>query len=121
MFMCRELLRQLERAVRQRCPEVAARLRPGLPEGDIRKMLQSAGISADVEPVVSLFAWHDGSQPDPLATLVEASLLPKSIYVFGDLGTMIEHSKTLHESSFYHPKFYRADERYLPMFWDNVT
>lgn len=119
--MSKPLLEYLEKAVRQRNPELAVRLRPGLSEDDIRKMLQNAGVSGDVEPVVSLFAWHDGSQPDPWATLVEASPFPESVYVFGDLATMIEHFKSFHESFVYHPKFYEVDGRYFPMFWDNST
>lgn len=96
-------------------------MRPGLPKDGIRRALQDAGVRGDVEAVVNLFAWHDGSQPDPWASLVEASLFPESIYVFGDLATMIEHFKTFHASFVYHPKFHKTNGRYFPMFWDNST
>jgi cell wall assembly regulator SMI1 len=119
--MSKALLHDLERAVCQRYPELAARLRAGLPEDDIQKMLQDAGASGEVKPVVSLFAWHDGSQPAPWATLADASLFPESIYVFGDLATMIEHFKTFQESFIFHPRHHELHGRYFPMFWDNST
>jgi hypothetical protein len=119
--MSKALLEQFERAVRKRNPALADSLQPGLPEADIREMLQTEGVRGHIEPIVSFFVWKNGTALDPDVTLGEASPFPESIYCFGDLNTMIEHFVGFHEGFAYHPKFEETDGRYFPLFWDNST
>jgi len=119
--MSKTLLDHFERAIRQRNMDLAGSLQPGLPEDRIRRMLQAADVKGDVEPVVSVYSWKNGSQADPRASLAEVSVFPDLIYVFADLKTMIAHFSEFHEGFVYHPKFHKVDGRYSPLFWDNST
>jgi hypothetical protein len=115
------LLDLFEQAMRQRNPALADLLQPGLPEEHIREMLKAADIQGLVDPIVSLFAWKNGTVFGRGITLEQASPFPESVYVFVDLKTMIKHFTGFHEGFVYHPKFDEADERYFPLFWDNST
>ena len=81
---------RLEHAIRKRNPKALDLLQPGLPREGIRQML-AAEVKGDVEPVVGLFAWRNGSRLGPEVTLNEASLFPDSVYVFMDFQTMFDH------------------------------
>ena len=119
--MSNVLLNQFEEAIRQRNPNLADRLQPGLSGEQIKKMLQDTGIEGGVEPIVNLFSWRNGSQFDVGVRLAEVTLFPESVYILTDLKTMIEHFEMFHDGFVYHPKFDEADGRYFPLFWDNAT
>jgi hypothetical protein len=119
--MTSELLEHFERAIRLRNPRLADSLQPGLPEDDIRKMLDAATVEGEIDPIVSFFAWRNGSRLAPNVLLAGASPFPHCIYVFADLKTMIEHFSEFREGFVYHPKALEVDQRYFPLFWDNST
>jgi hypothetical protein len=119
--MSKELLEQFERAIRKRNPALADSLQPSLPEATIREMLQNADVRGHIEPILSFFAWKNGTALGPDVTLGEASPFPESIYCFADLNTMIDHFAMFHEGFVHHPKFEEVDGRYFPLFWDNCT
>jgi len=119
--MSKALLEDLERAIRQRNPTLAQRLRPGLPESRIRKMMAERDIAGVIDPIVALFAWKNGSRLDPKITLEQSSPFPASIYTFMDLEMMIQDFIGFKEVGAYHPKYTEVVDRYFPIFWDGST
>ena len=62
--MCVPYLKSLEAAFRERNPSLAASLRPGLSPEKITRGLKRAQAAGNLEPVVALFSWKDGFEPD---------------------------------------------------------
>jgi hypothetical protein len=60
--MYAELLRKLEAALLRRNPGMAAHLQPGLPPDTIKPQLKKAGIKGNVDPLIELYSWHNGSR-----------------------------------------------------------
>lgn len=89
------LLSRLEEAIAARSPLLAERLNDGLLEADIRAALSEAGVEGNVEPIVQLYAWRNGTAPDENASMDETSFFPVDIYQFMDLPTAIGHRKDL--------------------------
>ncbi len=86
------LLQTLEIALSQRNPSLAGRLQPGIPEPRIRAMLDQCGVGGKVEPVVSLFSWKNGvDNRCQELSMEQASLFPKSIYMFMELDVLLSH------------------------------
>ena len=117
--MSTALFEKLEAALRQRNPEMADRLEPGLSEKRIRRMLERAGVQGTVEPIVSLFAWKNGvNNSDQALSREQASLFPKSIYIFMDLDMMACHFGNFKDCLEHHPAYAKVVGRYFPLFWD---
>ncbi len=119
--MSQTLLNLLEQSIRQRNPVLADALQPGLPEEQIREVLRRAKVEGEIEPIVCLFSWKNGTQIDFGATLNEMSPFPGTIYTLRDLKTMTEDFIMFHQSIVFHPQFAESDGRYFPIFWDNST
>src|SRR5258708_6233174 len=119
--MSTKLLQKLERALRQRNPILADRLRPGLPELRIRRMLHRAKVEGWAKPLLNLYAWKDGTEIDPGLTQEQASAFPGSVYMFMELETMIVHRDGFAEGAAYQPKMVQLVGRYFPLFWDGST
>lgn len=117
--MSAALFQRLEAALRQRNPQLAERLQPGLSEARIRRMLERAEVQGAVAPVVSLFSWKNGVNNDGLALSMEqASLFPKSIYMFMELDMMAADFGNFRDCLVNNPDYARVVERYFPLFWD---
>jgi len=113
------LLQKLEAALRQRNPQLAERLQPGMPETRIRRLLERAEVRGVVEPIVSLFSWKNGVNNDCLALSMEqASPFPKSIYMFMELDMMTAHFGNFKDCLAHHPEYAKVAGRYFPLFWD---
>jgi hypothetical protein len=114
-----ELLQRLEMAVRQRSPQLAERLQPGLSERRIRRELERSNVGGCVHPIVSLFSWKNGVNNDSGALSREqASLFPRSIYMFMELDMMTAHFQGFFEDMQCHPAYARILGKYFPLFWD---
>ena len=113
------LFEKLEAALRQRNPQVAERLQPGLSEKRIRRMLERSGAQGTVEPIVSLFTWRNGvNNYDQALSEEQSSLFPKSIYIFMELDMMSAHFGSFKECMEHHPAYAKVVGRYFPLFWD---
>src|SRR5215831_6946018 len=116
--MTTALLPKLEKALRERNPNLASRLQPGLSEERVRRTLRRAKVDGAVEPVVALFSWKNGTRVDSSLTQREASPFPASVYMFMDLETMIAHLRGFGEGAAHHPRMRQLVGRYFPFFWD---
>lgn len=116
--MTSELLRKFEDALRKRNPVLCECLQKGLSEARIRTKLEKAGVTGNVESVVQLFSWKNGSDPNPRLTQAQASPFPESIYMFMDFSMMLGHLGHFKECAVYHPRYGDIAERYFPLFWD---
>lgn len=111
------LWESLEATLRNRNPILATRLRAGLPEAHIRRMLSRAKVEGNVEPIVELFSWRNGSHLDPSIAEV-ASPFPASDYIFMDLELMLADFVGFKEGAIHHPRLAQLVGRYFPIFWD---
>lgn len=113
------LFEKLETALRQRNPQLAERLRPGLSQTRIRQKLERAKVPGAVDPIVSLFSWKNGVNNDlQELSMEQASLFPKSIFLFMELDMMIADFQGFKECMEHHPAYVKVVERYFPLFWD---
>lgn len=113
------LFERLETALRQRNPVVAERLQPGLAESRIRRKLDRIEVRGSVDPIVSLFAWKNGVNNFDLGLSREqASLFPKSIYLFTELDMMAADFQGFKDCMEHHPAYAKVVGRYFPLFWD---
>jgi len=111
---------QFEHAIRARNPVLAGKLQPGLAEAKIRKKLQRAGVEGDIEPIVELFAWKDGSHLDGSENESE-SPFPGSNYIFSDFDMMTAHFKQFKEFAAFHTRYAKVAGRFYPIFWNGST
>lgn len=116
--MSMPLLKQLEVALRERNPNLAQSLKPGLPAAKIRQILQRAGVDGDVEPVVTLFTWKNGCQPDPGNTM---RLFPTLDYQFWDLKRMVIYFTAFQSLAKSNPKLLELASRFFPLFWNGAS
>ena len=116
--MNRQLLEQFEMALGRRNPILASRLRPGLSQDRVRQLLQRAKVEGNVQPIVDLFIWKNGSDLDPGLTIHEATPFPQSDYMFMDCEFMLFHFKKHETWSKYQPPFMEVAGRYFPLFWN---
>lgn len=109
---------QLERAIAKRSPILAERLQAGLSETKIRKMLSRKNVEGNVEPIVILFSWKNGSRLDPSLTREQATPFPGSPYIFMDFQMMLADFHSFRVCVARHPRYAKIVEQYFPLFWD---
>ncbi len=82
-------------------------------------MLEHAKVRGALDPIVGLFSWKDGSNVyDSELTREQASIFPKSIYMFVELESMIADFKGFAECLVNHPEYKKIVGRFFPLFWD---
>jgi DNA-binding Lrp family transcriptional regulator len=119
--MSRDLLEKFEHAIRRRNSALADRLLPGLPEARIRRMLDRGKVKGAIEPIVALYSWKNGTQPNAYVTPEQPSLFPGVVYMLAELDLMIAHFCGFKEVSTYHPRYTEVIGRYFPLFWNGST
>jgi hypothetical protein len=93
------LLCQLEQAISRRNPALADRLKDGLPESNIRTALSKAGVFGEIEPVVQLYSWRNGTVLHEGSPMADKSFFPMDAYQFIDLEAAISQLKTMSEAA----------------------
>src|SRR5688572_13106981 len=97
------LLEMLEESIRERNPTLAQRLRPGRSESSIRQRLAREEVSGNLEPIVTLFAWSDGSELDATVPLEQVSPFPGSGYfMFMPFSFILGHFESFKVDAKYH-------------------
>jgi hypothetical protein len=81
----------LEETITTRNPFLANRLKPGLPEAKIREMLNEGSVIGEIQPIIQIYAWHNGTVVDMETPMERTSFFPSNVYQFIDLETAIEH------------------------------
>jgi len=114
--MYQDLFIRLERAIQKRDSELAARLRPGLPEPRARRLLERGKVKGLVDPIVRLFSWKDGAMGRIGLTLEEMSVLPFAPFAFPCLAMMINEFHGFEEGAADHPRYKEVVGRYFPLF-----
>ncbi len=128
------LLGELERLVLARNPLVAKGLQPGLPEARVRRYLERGKVTGDIEILIALYTWRDGSTPvavdDGKATVDRFTLarpvfFPGQPYYFLALEEAVEDFRSFKGSArgvlagqaYRHvPYMSEAVGRYFPVF-----
>lgn len=116
-----ELLVRLEHAIRRRNSVLADRLLPGLPIARINRMLDRGKVKGAVGPIVGLYSWKNGTQPNAHVTPEQPSLFPGVVYMLAELDLMIAHFCGFKEIAAYHPRYTEVIGRYFPLFWNGST
>jgi hypothetical protein len=116
-----DLLLRFERALKTRNPVLHDRLQRGLAEDRIRTMLEKAGVTGNVQPILEIYSWKNGSRLDPSVTQEQASPFPASVYLFMDFKYTLVSFQGFEECAAYHPRFNNIVGRYFPLFWDGST
>ena len=115
------MLQQFEIALRKRSEVLAQRLQPGLAPSIIQKKLERARVVGNVEPIVSLFSWRNGSELDRSISRIEATPFLQSAYIFLNFERMLMDFKSFYEYSNYHKKYLPIIGKYFPLFWNGFN
>lgn len=117
------LLEKLESALAEQRPRIAKSLLPGLPEVQIRQILNRAKVGENVDAVVALYSWKNGSD----RTDAQQTFFPESLYQFLSLEAAVEKCLLIQKAvkalvELGSPiEMPQEDRRYIPAFWDGVT
>lgn len=123
-------LQKLEQAIKTGNLFLAERLKPGLPESEIRAALNRAKITGAVQPVVDLYSWKNGTILDGETALEKTGFFPGQIYQFVDLETAVQNWKTMNDAAGQLSEMLQGTEaesmfdlagQYFPVFWDGAT
>jgi hypothetical protein len=120
----KDLLIKLEEALISRESNFEKLLQPGLSAGIVRDKLHEAGFNGNVEALVELYTWKNGTFPEKKMTLGQTSILPDDIYQFIDIDTAMEQQKMILDIPIIleaHPLLAENPQRYFPFLWDTVT
>lgn len=117
------MFEKLENVLADKRPSVAKALQPGLSEVRIRRVLNRAKVAGNVDAVVALYSWKNGTD----WTHAQQTFFPDSLYHFLSLEAAIENCLSLQEAikslvNLGSPMEMPQEEgRYVPAFWDGVT
>jgi len=115
-------LQELEVAVLARNPLLWERLEPGLPAARVRRMLERKMVKGEIECLIRLYTWRNGTLLSQHASLDRGFLLGlRQPYHFPDLEMAIGHFIFFREAAVKHPRISEAVGRYFPAFWDGST
>lgn len=114
-------LAHLEDALLARNPLMEKLLQPGLSEIKVRRSLSRHHISGEVEAIVRIYSWKNGTWLTDGVTIADGAFFPGSIYHFLELQSAIAHLKGLEEMASYYPQLAEGVNRYFPIFWDGET
>jgi len=117
----KETLAELERACVSRNPLLADRLRPGLPPAKIRSKLKRMGVSGEIEVVVDLYAWHNGTITDDKYVLSKKGIFPGQPFHFPLLDLAAAHFMGFRGFAATRPQLSEAVGRYFPVLWNGVV
>jgi hypothetical protein len=113
------LFADLERAISDRNPVLARRLRPGRSEEFLRKRLKREGVNGCVEPIVALFSWKDGTNLDNDVPPEQVSPFPGSgFFMFMPFGFTVGHFGMFLDFAKHHENLKHVAGRYFPLFWN---
>ena len=115
------LLSKFEQAVVAYNPILANKLQPGLAETRIRRALGRAKVSGDLDPVIALYTWKDGTILDSELVQSKKGFFPGKPYYFICLEMAIGHFGSFREIAKNKPKIGEAVGRYFPVFWSGST
>ena len=116
-----DIFDELEFALRDRNPELAELLAPGLQADQIEVSLRTVGIRAGFEPIIRLFGWRNGLKPVSFQDAGDTAIFPELAFHFLNLDVMIAHFRGLREGFILHPNSEAAEGRYFPLFYDWST
>jgi hypothetical protein len=108
----------LETAVLGRNPLLGKKLQPGLPESKIRRMLSRAKLLGDIQCLVDLYMWKNGTILDPEMADSKTGFFPAPIYHFIELDRAIGDLGFFKEAAVNYPALSEAVGRYFPIFWN---
>lgn len=112
---------EVESAVLARNPVLARKLQPGLAESRMQRNLKRAGVEGDVESLIQLYSWRNGTILDRNLASSQTGFFPGDIYQFLDLEMALGHLGHIREAAKQHPKLAKEVGRYVPMFWNGAT
>lgn len=136
------LIQKLGVAVLRRNPSLGEKFQPGLPIGKIKNDLKRAGVEGEIEPIVELYSWKNGTtlqDSDALRAgfvppmVYELSEIEKQVslnntglkrdtesraYHFTELKRALVDMKSFKEFARYHPRLSVLVGRYFPFLWD---
>lgn len=124
-------LQDLEKAIAARNPFLLPRLKPGLPESDILQALNQANVTGEIDPIIRLYAWWNGTVLDTSSSMREISFFPIDLYHFLDLESALVHLKSLGNATAHlqailqdtgaDSMFSSKPGRFFPFFFDGAT
>ncbi|RPJ60862.1 MAG: hypothetical protein EHM23_01980 [Acidobacteria bacterium] len=121
MTISKETLAELERLIVDIDPLSANTLSPGLSKAKIRKKLNRAGVSGEIDVLVDLYSWHDGTDTSGPYPLGEKGLFPWRPFHFPLLDLAVADFLSFRGLAQYRPALGEAVGRYFPVLWNGVV
>src|SRR5688572_26788569 len=91
----------LESALSARNPLLTQRLRPPLSVPGIQAMLTNAGLGGNLQPVIALYSWHNGTTLDQTLMNSNSGFFPGEIYQMSSLDKALLHLEG-HKETIFH-------------------
>jgi len=92
-----------------------------LPPAKIRAMLKKANVKGNIEPIIELFSWRNGTFPMQDFTGEKTRIIPHSRISLMRLENMIDHYLCFKEMEEYNPRYKTLGGRFFPLFWDGSS
>jgi hypothetical protein len=119
--MDRTLLTELEQSLLGWNSLLQKKLQPGLPEWKVRRALARVKAQGEIDNLITLYTWRDGTILDHELCLTKKGLFPGTSYHFLDLEMASGHFREFNQVSKVRPEVAEAVGRYFPAFWDGST
>ncbi len=114
-------LKELEAAIAVRSPLLARKLKPGLSETRIKRSLARERLEGDLEALLQLYSWKNGTLLDRELEEAKLAFFPKANYDFIELERAAADARFIREASDFNPKLSVGIGRYVPVFWNGGT
>jgi hypothetical protein len=119
-MMIRDMLPLFEELVVAHNPMLSSKLQPGLSEKQIRYSLRRHRVEGDLEDVIGLYEWKNGTRLDPEVAASKKGFFPGSAYYLLDLQMALGHLGHTRSASRTRPELVEGTS-YFPLFWDGST
>jgi len=116
--MTKSIIHELETAVLGRNPLLAKKLQKGISEAKIRKKLERSKVSGNIDPILTLYSWKNGTILDAELVSWNKGFFPGDVYDFVELDRAIMDFGFYKEASKNHPQLLAGVGRLFPIFWD---
>lgn len=93
------LLRRLGQMIAKRNPTLAGRLNPGMSEQNIQEILASANFDGELDPLIRLYSWRNGTNRKKGKAMDNAAFFPEDPYQFIDLESAVERWKSINQAA----------------------
>ena len=118
--MIADLLPRFGAAAIAQHPLIASKLQEGLDEKAVRRYLKRHSVEGEVDAIVELFTWRNGTSLDPELAGSKRGFFRGKAYYLLDLEMAVGHLEHTRVAARRHPELAQGIT-YFPLFWDGST